>query len=268
MEAIRLFVSLPFQKDGTAQDCPDCIRSFKAPELNRYLTALQREIPSAAEGLEDCLVTELQFGVGSFCHIPADDLEALYQLIRDSFPVSRTVSVRLLATGRGFDFYRLTAAKHLNEAVIEFLTPTLDEEELIRLGFGPAEQTLAALGVCFQAGYHRFSCTVSPLHNPTEPILRDTLSRLLTKRPGAFFFDAPLSGEQAALVRELLSGTYEERDGGWLLPGFQLPHGQMDQIGCGLGAITAVEGARVKASTDLDYYCEHSEDFEALVQPV
>ena len=252
MEAIRLFVSLPFQKDGTAQDCPDCIRSFKAPELNRYLTALQREIPSAAEGLEDCLVTELQFGVGSFCHIPADDLEALYQLIRDSFPVSRTVSVRLLATVRGFDFYRLTAAKHLNEAVIEFLTPT----------------TLAALEVCFQAGYHRFSCTVSPLHNPTEPILRDTLSRLLTKRPGAFFFDAPLSGEQAALVRELLSGTYEERDGGWLLPGFPLSHEQMDQIGCGLGAITAVEGARVKASTDLDYYCEHAEDFEALVQQV
>jgi len=42
----------------------------------------------------------------------------------------------------------------------------------------------------------------------------------------------------------------------------------MDQIGCGLGAITAVEGVRVKASTDLDYYCEHAEDFEALVQQV
>lgn len=268
MEAIRLFVSLPFQKDGTAQDDPDCIRSFRSPELNRYLAALQREIPAAAEGLEDCVVTELQFGLGSFCHIPADDLEALYQCIRDAFTVSRSVTVRLRATPRGFDFYRLTAARHLNEAVIDFLTPTLDEEALARLNFAPAAQTLAALEVCFQAGYHRFSCTVSPLHNPTAPILRDTLSRLLPKRPGAFLFDAPLSAEQAALVRELLSESYEERGGGWFLPGFQLPHEPLEQIGCGLGAVTELEGVRVKTSTDLDYYCEHADDFEALVQPL
>ena len=64
MDPIRLFISLPFQRDGNREDDPDCIRDFKAPELNRYLRALREEIASASEGMEDCEVTELVFGVG------------------------------------------------------------------------------------------------------------------------------------------------------------------------------------------------------------
>ena len=47
MDPIRLFISLPFQRDGNERDYPDCIRDFKAPELNRYLRALRVRLERA-----------------------------------------------------------------------------------------------------------------------------------------------------------------------------------------------------------------------------
>ena len=268
MDPVRLFISLPFQRDGNAQDYPDCIRLFKAPELNRYLSALREEIASAAEGLEDCLVTELVFGVGSFCHIPADDLEALYRLIGEHFQLSAKVKVTLQAAPRGFDFYRLTAARHMNQALIHFLTPSLYEDALREAGFCPAGELLAALEVCFQNGYHRFCCVVSPKRNPTPGSLRATLTGLLEKGPCGFCFDAPLNVGERQLVAETLGESYRETPEGWFLPGSAQSAAQIDQIGCGLAAVTQVGEVRVKASADLDFYCAHATDFESLVQPI
>lgn len=268
MDQIRLFISLPFQRDGTARDYPDCIRDFRAPELNRYLHALREEIASAAGGLEDCQVTELVFGVGSFCHIPADNLEDLYSLIGKHFRLSLQVAVTLQAAPRGFDFFRLTAAKHLNQALIRFLTPSLDDDALREAGFCPAEELLNALDVCFQAGYHRFCCVVSPARNATTEQLRRTLDGLLQKGPCGFCFDGELSEDQRRIVIETLDGPYSETPDGWFLPGTAPVHAEMDQIGCGLAAVTQVGGVRVQASDDLDYYCEHAADFEALVHPI
>ena len=268
MDPIRLFLSLPFQRDGNSRDYPDCIREFKAPELNRYLRALREEIVSAAEGLEDCEVTELVFGVGSFCHIPQDDLEALYCLVGERFRLSPRVAVTLCAAPRGFDFYRLNAARHLNQAMIRFLTPSLDENALSDAGFCPASELLNALDVCFQAGYHRFCCIVSPRRNPTAEQLRMTLAGLLEKRPGGFCFDAPLNGEQQRIVSETLGESYRETPEGWFLPGAERHAAEIDQIGCGLAAVTQVGEVRVQASADLDFYCAHAADFEALVHPI
>ena len=268
MDPIRLFVSLPFQKDGTAEDYPDCIRSFKAPELNRYLRALREEIRCAAEGLEDCQVTELVFGVGSFCHIPSDDLEGLYRLIGECFRVSAKLAVTLQAAPRGFDFYRLTAAKHMREAMICFLTPSLDETALRETGFCTAKEVLDALEVCFQNGYHRFCCVVSPACAPEPETLRATLTGLREKGPCGFCFDAPLSAQQRQTVAEALGDAYRETPEGWFLPGMSMSRAQIDQIGCGLAAVTQVGEVRVKANADLDFYCAHATDFEALVQPI
>ena len=268
MEDIRLFVSLPFQKDGTERDFPDRIRDFKAPELRRYLRALEEEIVSAAEGLEDCRVRSLEFGTGSFCHIPADDLEELYALIRRHFSLASDLSVTLGATPRGFDFYRLTAARHLNQAMIRFRFPGLDPEQLRERGFCGPEEILAALEVCFQNGYHRFQCALSPQANPEPERLRDCLAQLLPKGPEAILFDAPLTAEQRECVQALLEPVFQAGPEGWYRGG-RFPAGEpADQIGCGLGAVTCFDGIRVRASTDFAYYCEHAADFESLVQPI
>ncbi len=268
MDPVRLFISLPFQRDGNREDYPGCIRDFKAPELNRYLRALREEIVSASEGMEDCEVTELHFGVGSFCHIPQDDLEELYRLIGQRFRLHPHVAVTLRAAPRGFDFYRLNAARHLNQATIRFLTPSLDESALREAGFCSRDALLGALDVCFQAGYHRFCCVISPSRNPMPGQLRETIEGLLPKRPCGFCFDAPLSEQQRQLISELLGGSYRETGEGWFLPGAERPAAMIDQIGCGLAAVTQVGETRVQASGDLDYYCEHASDFEALVHPV
>ena len=268
MDPIRIFISLPFQRDGTAEDYPDCIRDFKARELNRYLPALREEIRSAAEGMEDCEVTEIVFGVGSFCHIPAVDMEEIYRLICERFRVSRKVAVTLRAAPRGFDFYRLNAARHLNQAMIRFLTPSLDAEMLREAGFCPADELLGALDVCFQAGYRRFCCAVSPERNPRPEMLRETLAGLLEKHTCGFCFDGALSAEQREIVSETLGEAYGESAAGWFLPGYEAHAAEIDQIGCGLAAVTQVGEVRVQASADLDFYCAHAADFEALVHPI
>ena len=268
MDDIRMFVSLPFMRDGTDRDYPDRIRDFKAPELRRYLHALEEEIASAAEGLEDCRIRTLEFGVGSFCHIPADDLEALYQQIRRFFTVAPDLAVTLQATPRGFDFYRLTAAKHLGQATIRFLIPGMDPAQLRECGFCGPEEILAALDVCFQNAYHRFQCLLSPRANPTREMLRSTLEQLLPKGPDAFLFDAPLTDEQRHLVRDTLGEDFREHGEAWYRGGRLPAEEPEDQLGCGLGAVTCFDGIRVRSTTDLDFYCTHATEFDLLVQPI
>lgn len=267
MDNIRLFLSLPFQRDGNAADYPDCVKQFRARELDRYLQALRAEIVSAAEGLEDCLVTELECGVGSFCHIPSDELEALFDLVRRHYRLSPHAAVSLRAAPSGFDFYRLTAAKHLNEARIDFLTPCLDDDRLAELGFCKAEAILNALDVCFQAGYHRFTCLLSPRCHSIAEELGASAASLAQKKPGAIRFDAPLTPEEREAVASALGGSYHPDGDAWLREGFSLARDEsLDQIGCGLAAVSKAGETLVKATADFDFYCEHSTEFELLIE--
>ena len=129
-------------------------------------------------------------------------------------------------------------------------------------------ELLNALDVCYQAGYHRFCCVVSPAKNPKPGQLRTTLAGLLAKRPCGFRFDAGLSAGQRQIVCEALGDTYRETPEGWFLPGFETHAAEIDQIGCGLAAVTQVGEVRVQASADPDFYCAHAADFEALVHPI
>ncbi len=266
MEPIRLFISLPFLTCGREEDYPLCLRRFRAPELRRYLEALRREIPAAAEGLEDCAVTEVEFGLGSFTHLPPEDLEALYRLIGKHFRLEKHCAVTLQAAPAGFDFFRLNAARHMDQAWLRFLIPSLDAEQLRAAAFGTPEEALAALEVCYQDNYHRFTCRLSPKYNPTPEILRASLTGLLAKRPGGFLFDAPLGDEERALVRETLPAEYRETPQGWLRGDLEPPAPAAGQVGCGLGAVTRFGDSEARSSTDFDFYCAHSDDFELLVQ--
>ena len=267
MEQLSLFICLPFQKDGTEAAFPGRVRDFRAPELDRYLEALEREIRSAGAGTEDCEVASLCFGFGSFCHIPADSLTALYSLVSSCFRLSREAAVSLCASPRGFDFFRLSAAKQLHQAQIRFLTPCIQDEGLREAGFGTAADLLAALDVCFQAGYHRFVCVVSPACHPTEASLAETLTALLQKSPEGIVFDAPLSAVQRESAARILAPRYTEGPTGWFLPGREPARAPEEQIGCGLGAVTRLGGITVRNTTDFDFYCEHAEDFELIAKP-
>ena len=268
MENIRLFISLPFQRDGLAQDYPDCIQRFRAAEMNCYLKALQEEIRSAAFGMEDCAVSELVFGTGSYCHFPPEDLEELFALIGRCFQLRRDLAVTVQAAPRGFDFFQLTCARHLNEALIRFLTPCLDDERLREIGFCASEEILNALDVCFQSGYRRFVCRVSTRCHENAGALRATLEGLRARSPAAIEFDAPPEAELRLTAAEVLGKGYLETASGWLRADYQpVFDPAIDQIGCGLAAVTRFGDTRVKTTSDLNFYCEHAEDFEALVHP-
>jgi hypothetical protein len=125
---------------------------------------------------------------------------------------------------------------------------------------------LNALDVCFQAGYPRFCCVVSPAKNPAPEQLRGTLAGLLAKRPCGFCFDEALSEEQRPIVCEALGDTYRETPEGWFLPGLETHAAEIDQIGCGLAAVSKAGDTLVRATSDFDFYCEHSTEFELLIE--
>ena len=40
MESTRIFISLPFRTDGLKEEHPECLKSFDARQINRFLEAL------------------------------------------------------------------------------------------------------------------------------------------------------------------------------------------------------------------------------------
>ena len=269
MDNIRLFLSLPFQRDGLSTDYPDCVKTFRAPDLDRYLGALREEIVSAAYALDDCSISELRFGVGSFCHIPSVNLEALYRLVSKHYHLSPRLSVSLRTAPRGFDFYSLTAAKHLKEARIDFLTPCLDPDVLREMDFCPPEDILSALDTCFQSGYYRFTCTLSPRRCTSPGKLGEAISEMKQRKPGAFMFDSDLNDSQRHSVKNALGDDYHEEANKWLRNDFSIPYDEnIDQIGCGLCAVTSVDDVKVKSTSDLAFYCDHPDEFDRLIHPL
>jgi hypothetical protein len=270
MEKLKLFISLPFRREGSPDAYPDSVFQFDVCTIRSYLQALRNEIEAAAYGMEDCQVTEITFGIGSYCHLLTTDVEDLYRLISQKFQVSPKVHVQLRATAAGFDFYRMTTARHLNMAQIVFDLPSMDETELKNAGFYTAPDAIRkALDGCFQNAYHHLVFRISPRSNPTDEILRDTVTQLLRYKPELFAFSEGPSNDQMQLMRDLLlPAGYIEVSGQFQKNTYQPPEAADLQIGCGLNSLTKMDQAAFRTTSDLAFYCEHSTEFELLVNPV
>lgn len=205
-------------------------------------------------------------GNGSVSHLTADDLTQIVHRIRTAFPVSQQAEIRLTVTPSGFDFYKLNAIRQMGNSAICMEFPALSDEVLKAAGYHcSVEKAEKALDCCFQNGFRNYSVFLTADVLDAE-VLEGTLNRCLEAHPKEIILrkDAEKALLQAA--DELLSSKgWTGTENRWYREGVPEAVPRSAQIGLGPGAITVFDGTAFQSTMDFDFYCSHSDDFEALV---
>ncbi|MBQ9663315.1 MAG: hypothetical protein IJV40_09215 [Oscillospiraceae bacterium] len=269
MEAAKIFISLPFRVDGLEAAHPGCLKTFDSRHMNRFITALNRELCALSEESEDLLIREIEIGNGSASHLTADDLAGIIRLIKKQFHVDPQRTVRFHMTPSGFDFYKLSAVRQIRNASICFELPDLTDEGLLAAGYRcTGKQAVGALDTCFQNAFHAFGVLLTSDNMPQEKAVT-LLKCILPTHPGAIFLPAGSSQQLLDAVDHVLAGEKWMRSGrSWYRDNIPPASRCTVQIGCGPGAVSVFDGVPVQSTVDFDFYCDHSDDFEALVTHV
>ncbi len=263
MENIKLFISLAFRKEGKPEAHPEAIFNLEPITMRNYLEALKKEIIASSVGTEDCLVTEIEFGIGSFTHQVISDMEDLYRLIQTHYHVDKKVRVTLFATPAGLDFYKFTIGRHFNQAAITMEFPSFDPEDLKSHGYSSTEASIQGiLKQAFDLQYPALECRIEPNQH-----LQATLEILAPAKISAICFMRPLTQQQKDLGETTLSpyGFKWDQQAFRKQPFHSTP---LDQIGCGINAVTIFENIAYQNTADLSTYLEYSEDFEKIAHPI
>jgi hypothetical protein len=266
-EAARIFLSLPFRTEGQEEEHPGCLKQFDSRHIDRFLEALDKEIGEASQECDDLLVREIVIGNGSVSHLTADDLTQIVHRIRMAFPVSPQAEIRLTVTPSGFDFYKLNAIRQLGNSRICMEFPALSDEVLQAAGYHcSAEKAEKALDCCFQNGFRNYSVFLTADALETE-VLEGTLNRCLEAHPKEIILRKDAEDALLQAADRLLSAKgWTAAENRWYREAIPEPVPCSAQIGLGPGAITVFDSTPFQSARDFDFYCSHSDDFEALVR--
>lgn len=267
MESTRIFISLPFRTDGLKEEHPECLKSFDARQINRFLEALHKEISTVSEECDDLLVREIEIGNGSASHLTADDLTGIVHAIHQHFHTDPHRTIRLTYTPSGFDFYKLSAVRQMKNTTICFELPELTDEGLRTADYHCTEtQAVGALETCFQNAYRDFAVFLISEGMAAETA-EELLTRILATHPKEIILRANADPELVnAAARFLTDQGWMRSDHHWYRDSVPSLPRCTAQVGLGPNAITIFDGIPVQSTPDFDFYCDHSDDFEALVK--
>ena len=254
MEQIKLFISLAFRKEGLATQYPDCIFNFTAKEINEYINALKKEITAASIGCENCQVTEIELGNGSYAHYSSIHIEEIINHVKASFHVAQDVHVTLHCSCANFTFYSATIARQLNHATIVIDVPSLNENILRDYNYHTNVRTMReALQIGFDQQLKNFIIEIDPSID-----FEDCLEQLATTtKVKKITFTHELNEKEKALFE-----PYKDR---FEIHTFQEVN---DQIGVGLGAISIMQDVKYKNTNDFAFYLENADDFEKIASKI
>ena len=266
MDPARIFISIPFRIDGKASEHPGCLQTFDSRQINRYLAALEKDIAAAAEDSDDLQIQEIILGNGSACHLTADDLTAVVSLVRKHFSVISHFRFIVHTTPSGFDFYKLSAIRHLGRAIVIFDIPALTDEGLLAAGYHcDCVKAAAALSCCFENGFRDFACSVSAAYSNPEQYA-SMLRQILSFQPERIILPDHTGAEYVKISDTVPGGSGYLKEGNtWYRDSIPPVSLCRTQIGCGPYSISIFDGTAVRTTADFEYYCDHSDDFEALV---
>ena len=267
MEATKIFISLPFRTDGSEGEHPGCLKSFDSRHINRFITALKKELRTVSEESDDLLVKEIEIGNGSASHLTAEDLTDLIRVIQQSFHIDLKRTIRITMTPSGFDFYKLSAVRQMKNATISFELPDLTDAGLYAAGYHcTGKQAIGALDTCFQNAFHDFAVFLTAKDMETVKA-EEILKRILAAHPNEV--ELRPDAEQRfvrAMERVLAEENWVQSERHWYRDRVPTPVRCTVQIGCGPNAVSVFDHIPVRSTADFDFYCEHSDDYEALVR--
>ena len=276
LERLKLFISTPFRSFGSARLFPDALFGVGDTLKTAYVDALVAEITSAAQGMEDMLVDEVEFGCGPASSLTSEQLELLMRTVRKNFQLASDVCVHACEVPGGLtvDYASFCKNNKMNYLEIEMLSANPLALHAERLP-PSVEATVACFQVAYFTGAPRLGILLDAQLDHDDKAFRRSVREALGRRP--FFVRAVgVSDKYATILRALCEEhglaekppDHEEADVFTFgQPGFTGPTARRrNQIGCGVNSLSTFDGIHFKTTGDIRRYLANSTDFAAIAR--
>ncbi len=272
MEQLELRLSVPFRLDGQPEQWPGCIFHYNNRQKALYVEALIREIESAADG-EDAVISAVTLE-GCFFLLEYEQLMEIARTIRRHFSLAERMIWRAHCEPGRLSTGVLNFCKNMGfyELCIDYRTSS--PEEAKALGFPPAYTEMQhTKQVLDQSVFDRFSLRLAGDGcNRTDAVWNRTLREAAGFGPMAIRLPATVTeARRETAMQKLAAAGYR------LLPGKPAVFVKKDMdfeprkehngiLGCGLGAVTRLDGLACQNTDDLELYLQASADFARIAR--
>ena len=267
MESIKLALSIPFRLDGTPQDFPGEVFRFNPAVKRAYLQALHTELTAAAADFKDSQITWLDFSAG-FVFLEYDQLQELVQHVRAQFQLASDAVVTACCEPGRISTGVLNFCKNVKMQDLTLLYRCADPAWSQAHGLLPAGIELEHSRSVFEHSMFRHYSLLLDANGQTKAQWKKTLREAAASIPQSIRLqnaDAAAQTQAAGLLPEL--GYHAVGDGLYLYKDAQpLPEVPATVLGCGLGAVSCLDGLRCRNTTELEQYLRHSGQIELIAQ--
>lgn len=286
-QSVVMKLNIPFCTRRPSFIGRDLIETGKTDLVRRYALALAQELAANGKEFSDCRVEAIRLGGGTASIVGGEDFDRLCRLIRERYDVAEDAPITMRCSpadinGANQPFFN---RNHVSRYDLEFysLEPQdfihldylnyMDQLPYISSGFLRASQR-PVMGFVLLYGkktVSRYGFRRSVLETTRRPVSHV----LLQKCAGTDRMSEEECAAQLAEAAELLktAGYHEYLPRRWAKEGGEDRFWTMSAAGTpvlafGLGAVTSIDGAVSRNTTDLERYLNYSGDYEAITETV
>ncbi len=282
-ESLKLSISTPFRSFGCATRFPDSVFGAGEAAKASYTDALVAEIESAAAGMDEMRVDEVELCCGPSSCLSSEQLARVMRMVRANFHLADDVLIHGIEAPGGLSVDHAGFCKNNHVSYLEIEQLSADPMALKALSLPNAND---ACVMCFQVAYFtgapRLGILLDASLDKDMRRWHASINQALGRSP-LFVRACGLAGDEAqeraaALEAACARHGMSRVDAGALSApdtlvfgqaGFAgLPGPHANQLGCGLNAVSRFDGVTFKNTGDLNAYIAHSTDFAAIARRV
>lgn len=285
MEQLELKISFPFRLDGKREQWPECIFHYNSQMKEFYTEALKKELAAASEDAEDACICAVTLE-GCFFLMEYEQLMDVAQTVRRHFTLAEDVIWSAHCEPGRLSTGILNFCKNvkMKELCLDYRTSSVEEAK--KLEYPPAHTEMQhTKQVLEHSVFTDFTIAIGGVGcNQTEEIWSETLQDVGGFAPMAIRLAADTSEEKIESAAKRLAGfgyePYIPETGssehaqnpskvfvrqGRTFPVAPPPDGT---IGCGLGAITRLDGMACQNTLDFPLYLEASDQIARIAHTI
>lgn len=264
MEPIKLTLSIPFRLDGTPQQFPGEVFHFTSSLKSAYLQALKAELFSAAPDLADCEIVWLELSAG-FVFLDYEQLMELVRLVRQQFHTAESLMITACCEPGRISTGTLNFCKNVQMQDLSILYRCSDPLWAAQNGLLPAKVEMEHSRSVFEHSvFQRYSLLLDAQGQTAEQ-WKATLYDAAGAAPQRISLCHAQDAHRSTADVLLSSFGYRQEGGQYLAKNaLPLPAEPASVLGCGLGAVSCLDGLRCQNTSDLALYLKHSAQIEKI----
>lgn len=265
MESIKLSLSLPFRLDGTPQQFPGEVFHFNPAVKKAYLEALSTELAAAAADFADSQLTWLELSAG-FVFLEFDQLMELVRRVKAEFHTTPELTVTASCEPGRISTGVLNFCKNVQMQDLQVLYRCSDPVWAQQRRLMPAKVEMEHSRSVFEHSMFRHYSLLLDADGQTVQSWKQTLRDAAASLPQRILLQNADAGQLAEAAEVLPQFDYSALSEGLYLykDAAPLPAEPVTVLGCGLGAVSAMDGLRCRNTTDLELYLRHSGEIEKI----